>query len=99
MHPGLLWTAKDRVLYVGTRSSGNAGQPGLYNPGTGAVQPVNGITALSQRRAAATLFAGDATAQRVLEVGGGWPATETTSYMDLRPTTPVGVAGPRLSTA
>lgn len=98
-YPGLLWTAKDRVFYAGTRSSGAAGQPGLYNPGTGAVQPVNGITTLAQRRAAATLFAGDATTQRVLVVGGGWPATNTTSYIDLRPTTPKGVAGPNLSTA
>ena len=94
LYPGLLWTAKDRVFYAGTRSSGAAGQPGLYNPGTGAVQPVNGITALAQRNAAATLFAGDATIQRVIVVGGGWPATNTTSYIDLRPTTPKGVAGP-----
>jgi hypothetical protein len=98
-YPGLLWTAKDRVFYAGTRSGGAAEQPGLYNPGTGAVQAVNGITALDQRRAAATLFAGDATTQRVIVVGGGWPATKTTSYIDLRPTTPKGVAGPNLSTA
>ena len=98
-YPGLLWTAKDRVFYAGTRSSGAAGQPGLYNPGTGAVQPVNGITALGQRAAAATLFAGDAKSQRVVVVGGGWPATNTTSYIDLRPTTPKGVAGPNLATA
>ena len=98
-YPGLLWTAKDRVFYAGTRSEGAAGQPGLYNPGTGAVQPVNGITALDQRRGAATLFAGDAKIQRVLVVGGGWPATNATSYIDLRPTTPKGVAGPNLSTA
>jgi len=98
-YPGLLWTAKDRVFYAGTRSDGAAGQPGLYNPSTGAVQPVNGITLLSQRRAAATLFAGDASRQRALVVGGGWPATDTTSYIDLLSATPVGVAGPRLATA
>lgn len=98
-YPSLFWTAKDRVFYAGARSEGEAGQPGLYNPGTGAVQPVDGITKLDQRRAAAALFAGDATAQRVLVVGGGWPATNTTSYIDLRPTTPVGVAGPNLRTA
>lgn len=98
-YPGLLWTAKDRVFYAGTRSSGASGQPGLYNPGTGAVQAVNGITKLDQRRAAATLFAGDTNAQRVLVVGGGWPATNTTSYIDLRPITPAGVAGPDLPTA
>ena len=63
------------------------------------MQPVNGITALGQRSAAATLFAGDATSQRVVVVGGGWPATNTTSYIDLRPTRPMGVAGPDLATA
>jgi hypothetical protein len=98
-YPGLLWTAKDRVFYAGTRSGGGAGQPGLYHPSTGAVQPVKGITMLDRRRAAATVFAGDATGQRVLVVGGGFPATNTTSYIDLRPATPVGVAGPNLSTA
>lgn len=98
-YPGLVWTAKDRVFYAGTRSSGSAGQPGLYHPTTGAVQPVKGITMLTQRRAAATVLAGDARAQRVLVLGGGWPATNTTSYIDLRPATPVGVAGPNLSTA
>ena len=98
-YPGLLWTAKDRVLYAGTRSSGASGQPGLYHPGTGAVQAVTGITQLSQRRAAATVLAGDATTQRVLVLGGGWPATSSTSVVDLRPATPVGVAGPALATA
>lgn len=98
-YPGLLWTAKDRVFYAGSRSSGASGQPGLYHPGTGTVQAVSGITNLSRRRAAATLFAGDAAAQRVLVVGGGWPATSTTSFIDLRPAKPVGVAGPKLATA
>lgn len=98
-YPGLFWTAKNRVFYAGTRSGGAARQPGLYNPGTGAVQPVNGITSLDQRKGAAALFSGDVKAQRVLVVGGGWPATNTTSYIDLRATTPVGVAGPNLPTA
>ena len=98
-YPGLLWTAKNQVFYAGTRSSGSAGQPGLYTPSTGSVQPVRGITELDRRRAAATLFAGDAKSQRVLVLGGGWPATSATSYVDLRPGTPVGVAGPALATA
>jgi hypothetical protein len=98
-YPGLLWTSKNRVFYAGTRSDGAAGQPGLYNPSNGAVQPVNGITLLNQRRGAATLFSGDASRQRALVLGGGWPATDTTSYVDLLPATPVGVPGPRLATA
>lgn len=98
-YPGLLWTLKDKILYTGARESGSSGQPGLYDPTTGAVQPVSGVTDLNRRIAAASLFAGDATEQRAMLLGGGWPATDTTSYVDLAPTTPVGVAGPKLPTA
>ncbi len=93
-YPGLLWTAKDRVFYSGARYAGRPSTPGLYDPTTGAVQPVPGITALDQRRAAATVWAGDVRAQQALVIGGGWPATSATSYVDLARTTPVGRAGP-----
>ena len=98
-YPGLFWTAKNRVFYAGTRTRGEVGQPGLYNPSTGALQPVDGITELEQRNSAATILAGNAKSQRVLVLGGGWPATASTSYVDLRPATPTGVAGPDLATA
>jgi hypothetical protein len=45
--PGLVRTAKVRVFYAGTRSSGSAGQPGLDHATTGRVQPVEGITMLA----------------------------------------------------
>ena len=98
-YPGLLWTARDRIFYSGARSGGGSGTPGLYDPATGAFTAVPGVTDLEQRRAAATVFAGDAAQQRVLVLGGGWPATASTSVIDLKAATPVGAAGPQLPTA
>lgn len=74
--------------------------PGFWNPhAANDFKPVAGHTHADQRTGAASCFIGDVRSQRVIIMGGGWPATASTNIIDLDTTAPAYAPGPELPVA
>lgn len=98
-YPGLKRMWDGRYVYAGARTGNSGIAPKIFNADTGAYTNLSGISALDQRNGAATVLAGPADKQWLWLAGGGFPATNSTVFLNLRATTPAGVAGPNLATA
>jgi hypothetical protein len=72
--------------------------PGFWNPVTGAFKAV-AKPAVSRGNAFGSCFFGDVRDQNLMIMGGGWPATATTSIIDLDSAAPAYRAGPPMTAA
>lgn len=74
--------------------------PGFWNPFVrNNFKPVAGHTNAGDRIGSASCFVGDVRDQRVMIMGGGWPATASTNIIDLDSAVPRYVPGPDLPAA
>jgi hypothetical protein len=93
LYPRTFQTSKPgEIFYAGPSG------PGFWNPVTGAFKAVANPAA-SRGTAFGSCFVGDVRDQNLMIMGGGWPATATTSVIDLDAATPAYRAGPALTAA
>lgn len=99
LYPQIYLTARSTYFYTGAPGRGTV-KPGLWDPFNGnTYQQVPGLAVPAQREAATSCFVGDVRRQTVMVMGGGWPATASTSVVDLRATSPAFRDGPPLLAA
>lgn len=99
LYPGLHTAADGRVFYSGAHYGGTyaTSMPKLFHPITGAKVEYNGPTLdLSHRNMAMSALVGSADEQLVWVAGGGFPAVDTSYFIDVDAATPAAVAGPSL---
>ncbi len=96
LYPRMFLAADGRYFYTGTPTGGGA-PPGFWEPFTSnALQQVTGLAVPSQRTASTSCFVGDVRDQNVMVMGGGWPATDSTSVIKLDDPQPAYRDGPPL---
>ncbi len=96
-YPGLKLMADGRGFYTGTRTGNSGISPTVFDLATGAKTNIGGMPSLDRRNGAAAVLAGPAAKQWVAVLGGGFPATASTAFID-RPTDAAWRAGPNLHT-
>jgi hypothetical protein len=93
-----VFLASGQRFFVAKRSDGDP--PGFWNPGAvDGHRAVPGFTNGSQREGSASCFVGDVRDQRLITMGGGWPATTSTNIIKLNAATPTYAPGPPLRAA
>lgn len=98
MYPRIVPTKRWDYFFsgVGYGSATGTTPPGFWNPTTNTYQPVAGLRTPKQRSSAASCFLGDLRDQRVLVMGGGSPAVNTTDRIKLSVNSSQFVPGPNL---
>jgi hypothetical protein len=87
--------ASRKRMFVAERSDGQ--EPGFWDPSAAKrFVPVRGHTDGGRRGGAASCFIGDVRDQRLMIMGGGWPATDSTNVIDLDAASPAYKPGPSL---
>jgi len=106
LYPSMILMQDGRLFYTGSHVFGN-GLPGsgasIYDYGTGAITPVNGLQRKDERDQSMSVLLPPAQDQRVLTLGGGNidsnpDANRLTDLIDLKQATPAYTAGPPLPT-
>jgi hypothetical protein len=98
LYPRISLTKRGDYFYSGAAFGGATGStpPGFWDPFKDTFSPVKGLRTPKQRSSAASCFVGDLRNQRVLVMGGGSPAVNTTDRIKLSTATSRFVAGPTL---
>jgi hypothetical protein len=98
LYPRISLTKRGDYFYSGAGFGGTTGTtpPGFWDPFRDRYTPVKGLRTPKQRSSAASCFIGDIRNQRLLVMGGGSPAVNTTDRIKLSTTTPTFVPGPTL---
>jgi hypothetical protein len=106
LYPSMILIQDGRLFYTGSHVFGN-GLPGsgasVYDYGTGAIAPVNGLQRKDERDQSMSVLLPPAQDQRVLTLGGGNidsnpDANRLTDLIDLKQATPAYQPGPLLPT-
>jgi hypothetical protein len=98
LYPHLFLTSKGTYFYAGAAFGfPDMHEPGFWDPFNGnTFKTVEGLVVPGRRGSAASCLIGDARHQVLMVLGGGAPATATTSTIDLDARVPRYDAGPRL---
>jgi hypothetical protein len=98
LYPRIQLTKRGDYFYSGVGFGGTTGStpPGFWDPFRDTFSPVAGLRTPKQRSSAASCFVGDLRNQRILVMGGGSPAVNTTDRIKLSATTPRFTPGPTL---
>ena len=98
MYSRIVATKRGDYFFSGSAYGADTGSvpPGFWNPNTNTYQPVAGLRTPRQRSSSASCFAGDLRDQRILVMGGGSPAVNSTDRIKLSTTSSRFVAGPTL---
>jgi hypothetical protein len=100
LYPDISQGPDGRLFYSGVGLSVDGSvQPGLWSPFAQTFTPVPGLPDADRRGAAAACYTGDVRDFRRLVVGGGWPATASTAWVDLDAAHPAYHPGPDLPAA
>ena len=99
LYPGMHTAADGRLFYSGAHygSTYSTVLPKIFHPITGVKVGVTGTTMdLSRRNHAMSALVGSADQQMVWVAGGGFPAIDTSYFVDLSDATPAEIRGPAL---
>ena len=98
LYPRISLTKRGDYFFSGAAFGAATGStpPGYWDPSRDTFIPVKGLRTPKQRSSAASCFVGDLRNQRVLVMGGGSPAVNTTDRIRLSATTSKFVPGPTL---
>ncbi len=109
LYPHIFLTANAKYFFTGEGwiqpAETAEGQQGFFHPGFW--EPFNGnrftrvndLTVPTQRGYGTSCWLGSARPQKVIVMGGGWPATSSTNVIDLGDSVPRYTVGPRLRAA
>jgi hypothetical protein len=98
LYPRISLTKRGDYFYSGAAFGAATGStsPGFWDPFNDRFTPVKGLRTPKQRSSAASCFIGDMRNQRILVMGGGSPAVNTTDRIKLSASSPKFVPGPTL---
>ncbi len=98
LYPRISLTKRLDYFYSGAAFGAATGStpPGFWDPFHDKFTPVKGLRTPKQRGSAASCFVGDIRNQRMLVMGGGSPAVNTTDRIKLSAASPKYVPGPTL---
>jgi hypothetical protein len=109
LYPHIFLTANAKYFFTGegwikpaetVDSQQGFFHPGFWEPFNGnRFTRVNDLTVPTQRGYGTSCWLGSARPQKVIVMGGGWPATSSTNVIDLGDSAPKYTAGPRLRAA
>lgn len=97
LYPHVHLSSSGSLFFSGGSYSGAGSHPpGFWEPSSNGFSAVSGLSLPSGRNSAASCFIGSVRDQHLMVMGGGFPATRSTSVIKLNAASPVYRSGPAL---